>query len=70
MSKHGSQGKLRLGGNTFGLFIYEWDEFWFRIFGKGLSLQPLGEEHLHLYSTRHAKIQPLHVFNHCVKVLL
>lgn len=46
------------------------DDWFFRVLGKGVSVQPLDSEfHKHLFSTRHARIQPLHAFNHCWRIL-
>lgn len=50
--------------------VNAWNDWFFRVLGRGFSVQPITSEyHKHLFSTRHAKIQPLHLFNLCWRTL-
>jgi hypothetical protein len=59
---------LQLGGNTFGLCVYSWDNFWFRVMKHGLSVMPL-KDHKPLFSERNGKRKAWHSLGHCWRIL-
>lgn len=59
---------IRLGGNKFGFYMFALDNFWFRVFGHGLSVMPL-KDHKVFFSERYGKRKTKHVLGHCWRIL-